>query len=351
MKAIHAGLLAGLLVALLSVQAGLAARGPYNDEPLEQGWAPSEFGPDDKVGAINRINPCTVMNAVRLVKKGRTAVLGKVYEPIMPTFGTRGWRMVIPGLPSVGPLGTNALLGNEELVIAELGQIGTQFDGPGHIGIRTTKGDFYYNGRYLEDVAGSYSTGPLGVEHVAAKAYVCRGILLDATAYRGVDMLPMPKGGRNDPGNITDDDLRGMVRKQGLREIGEADCVFVHTGWGNLWDPVSWDGLPAEERAKRIAIFRPGEPGLGISACRYLVERKIVLVGLDNWGIDSLPGEDPKRLYDCHAEMQTRHGIWGIENLQFVQLLAEKQYEFLFTWAALPMRGATGSPANPVAIW
>ena len=351
MKTVMLSMVTALLAGLILATVSFAARGPYNDEPLEQNWAPSEFGPDDKAGAINRIVPATVMNAIRLVKKGRTAVLGKAYEPLMPTFGTRGWRMVIPGLPSVGPLGTNALLGNEELVIAELGQIGTQFDGPGHIGIRTSKGDFYYNGRYLEDVAGSYGTGPLGVEHVAAKAYVCRGVLLDAAAYRGVESLPMPKGGRNDPGNINDDDVRGMVAKQGLREIQEADCVFFYTGWGNLWDPVNWDGLSPEERAKRIAIFRPGEPGLGISACRYLVQRKIALTGSDNWGIDSLPGEDPKRLYDCHAEMQTRHGIWAIENLQFVTLLSEKQYEFLFTWAALPMKGATGSPANPVAIW
>lgn len=335
----------------LAAQVTWAARGPVDDTPLREKWFPTEWGPDDKAGAINRINPCTVMNAIRLVRQGKSAVLGKMYEPLMPTFGTRGWRLVIPGLPTVGPLGEGALLGNEELVIAELGQIGTQFDGPGHIGVRTSQGDIYYNGRFSEDVAGAYGTGPLGVEHVAAKAYICRGVLLDAAAYRGVTALPMPKGGREDPGNITDEDLRGMVGKQGLREIGVADCVFVHTGWGDLWDPVRWDSFSPEERARRIALFRPGEPGLGLSACRYLVQRKIALVGSDNWGIDSLPGEDTKRLYDCHREMQTRHGIWAIENLQFVALLEEKQYEFLFTWAALPMKGATGSPANPIAIW
>ena len=36
---------------------------------------------------------------------------------------------------------------NDELVTAELGQIGTQFDGPGHIGVITSKGMFYYNCR------------------------------------------------------------------------------------------------------------------------------------------------------------------------------------------------------------
>jgi kynurenine formamidase len=114
-----------------------------------------------------------------------------------------------------------------------------------------------------------------------------------------------------------------------------------------LLDAPAYRGLGT----RRIALFRSGEPGLGISACRYLVQRKIALTGLDNWGIDSLSGEDPKRMCDCHIEMQTRHGIWAIENLQFVALLQDKQYEFLFAWAALPMKGATGSPANPIAIW
>lgn len=328
-----------------------AADGPIDDRPFTENWFPTEWGPDDKIGAVNRINPCTIMAALKLVKKGRATVLGKIYERVMPTFGIRSWRIAIPGLPTVGPLGENAILGNEELVTAELGQIGTQFDGPGHIGVRTSRGDIFYNGRVLQEVSTAYGTGPLGVEFLAMKPFICRGILLNAAALRGVEMLPMPKGGRDDPGNITDDDIRAMVNRQGLGSIETADCVFVYTGWGNIWDPVKWGTFSLEERLKRIAQFKPGEPGLGLSACRYLVERKIVLVGSDNWGIDSIPGEDPKRPFDCHIEMQTRHGIWAIENLQFVDLMAEGQDEFLFVWSALPMKGATGSPANPIAMW
>ena len=50
-----------------------------NDEPLTDNWAPSEWGPDDKVGAVNRTTPATVLSAVGLVKQGKVATLGKVY--------------------------------------------------------------------------------------------------------------------------------------------------------------------------------------------------------------------------------------------------------------------------------
>ncbi len=47
-----------------------------NDEPLTENWAPSEWGPDDKAGSVNRTTAAMVLNAVKLVKLGKTATLG-----------------------------------------------------------------------------------------------------------------------------------------------------------------------------------------------------------------------------------------------------------------------------------
>ena len=125
-----------------------------NDEPLTDNWAPSEWGPEDKVGAVNRTTPEMVLAATKLVKQGKVATLGKVYAQDMPSYGARGWKLIIPrgGSSAIGP---QELRGAEEIVTAELGQVGTQFDGPGHIGVRTSKGDFYYNGK---DDGGSRNT-------------------------------------------------------------------------------------------------------------------------------------------------------------------------------------------------
>ena len=187
--------------------------------------------------------------------------------------------------------------------------------------------------------------GRLGVEHVGHKGYVCRGVLLDAAAYRSMDRLPVPKGGdADDPGNINDRDIDGMIKRQGLAPIGEGDCVFLYTGHGNIWHPREWDSFDADEKAKRVAAFNAGEPGFGASACEYLAERKVVLTGADNWAVESVPGENVDNPFTCHVQLQTRRGIWFLENLDLSQLVADRAYEFLFVWAPLKIKGGSGSP-------
>ena len=115
--------------------------------------------------------------------------------------------MTIPGTPTGGPFGKNALVYHDELVTTEIGQIQTQFDGPGHIGVNTSKGPMIYNGRITWDAyergAGGrvMGMGPLGVEHVGELGFVCRLVVLDAVAYKkskgtipaSAEMLPIPK--------------------------------------------------------------------------------------------------------------------------------------------------------------
>jgi len=327
-----------------------------NDEPLKDKWAPSEWGADDKIGAAQRRTTQSVLKAMNLVKKGKVATLGKIYQQDAPGFGTRGWRMTIPGLPTGGPFGKQELVYNDEFLSTEIGQFGTQFDGPGHIGVITSKGMFFYNGRYLHDKdINAYGMGSLGVEHVAQVGYVCRGVLLDAVALRGGGALPIPKkNSADDPGVITDKDVEAMVKNQGIAPIGEGDCVFLHTGHGNIWHPKKWDSFKPAEKQKRIAEFNSGEPGFGVSACEYLATRKIVLTGGDTWGVDAVGpgfgGEGPQP-FECHIKLQTKRGIWNLENMDLNQLVADKAYEFLFVWSPLKIKGGTGSPGNPIAIY
>ena len=321
-----------------------------NDAPFAENWAPTEWGADDRAGAVNRTTPQLVLKAVQLVKQGKVATLGKVYAQDAPAFGTRGWRMTIPGLPTGGPFGKHQLVYNDEYLATEIGQIGTQFDGPGHIGVITSKGMMFYNGRFLSDPGiGAYGLGPLGVENVAAKGFVCRGVLLDAVALRG-GRLPIPKG-PGDPGIVTDKDIDEMIKRQGIAPIGEGDCVFLYTGHGDIWHPKDWDKFDAADKTKRVADFNAGEPGFGLSACNYMAERKIILTGADTWATEAVPGENADFPFECHMQLQTRRGIWNLENLDLSQLVADKAYEFLFVWSPLKMKGATGSPGNPVALY
>jgi kynurenine formamidase len=83
-----------------------------------------------------------------------------------------------------------------------------------------------------------------------------------------------------------------------------------------------------------------------------MAQRKIILTGGDTSANDAQPnGEQDDFAVPCHTEMQTRRGIWNIENLEFTQLLKDKVYEFAFVWAPLKIVGGTGSPGNPIALY
>ena len=340
---------AGVLAVAL---AGPAAA--VNDAPLTEDWS-SPWGPDDKVGAVNRTTPEMVLKAAGLVKQGKVATLGKVYQQDAPAFGTRGWRLTIPGKPTGGPFGDQKMVYFDDYLATEIGQIGTQFDGPGHIGVTTSKGDYFFNGRYGSDPGvTSYGMGDLGVEHLAKIGFVCRGVLLDAVALRG-GQLPIPtENDPADPGIVTAEDVDAMIERQGIDPIGEGDCVFLYTGHGDIWHPSEWDSYDAAEKQRRIAEFNSGEPGFGISACNKMAEAGIILWGSDVWASEAVGkgfGGENVQPFECHIQMMTRRGIWNLENMDLSQLVADQAYEFLFAWSPLKIKGGTGSPGNPIAMY
>ena len=171
-------LLKSAATVLVCVCLSLDASAQVNDQPLEEHWWPSEWGSDDRVGAVNRTTPQMVLDALRLVRQGKVATLGKLYAPDIPLAPWRSYVMMIPGTPVGGPLGANRVVFHDEFLATEIGQVGTQFDGPGHIGLRTSQGDVFYNGRFAAE---TYRRGPgrkvigmgdLGVEFVAEKGFV-----------------------------------------------------------------------------------------------------------------------------------------------------------------------------------
>ena len=192
------------------------------------------------------------------------------------------------------------------------------------------------------------------MEHVAQIGFVCRGVLLDAAAYRGMERLPIPKKvGMDDPGIITEKDVRAMESRQ-RTPIREGDCVFLYTGHGNIWHPTKWDTFDAAEKARRVKLFNSGEPGFGISACEYLASRKIILWGSDTWASKDVGkgfGGENAQPFECHVQLMTKRGIFNIENLDLHQLVEDKAYEFLFAWSPLKIKGGTGSPGNPIALY
>ncbi len=109
------------------------------ETPADSKWWPSEWGPEDQQGAANRITPSKVIQAARLITEGKVYKLGQVYESDMPMPGNRHYSLTIVGSPTGGPYGENQFIYQFEMFSGEIGQIGTQFDGLGHVGTRVGK--------------------------------------------------------------------------------------------------------------------------------------------------------------------------------------------------------------------
>jgi kynurenine formamidase len=282
---------------------------------------PSRWGADDQRGAANRITPAKVLEARDLITRGAVYQLGRTYEAGMPLFGTRHFSLRIP--QTYGPMGTNRTMYHDEVVSAEIGQVGTQFDGLGHIGV----GDLFYNGHDRADFSRGDGLTKLGIENVGS--ITTRGVLVDVAAFKGVAML-------GDRYEITRADLTGALERQ-RTEIHAGDVVLVHTGWGSLW-------------LVDNARFGGSAPGVGLDAARYLVEREVVLVGSDTWATEVVPNPDPELQFPVHQLLIPRNGIYIFENLATEELARDRVYEFAFFYAPLKLKGATGSPGNPLAI-
>jgi kynurenine formamidase len=312
---------------VLTLGGGMAALGGRGDTPIGPRWWPTEWGPDDQQGAGNRLTPARVLEANRLIRSGRIYSLGRVYEEGMPLAGKRHFALTIPGSPTDPPQGENQVLSHDEMFSGEIGQVGTQLDGLGHVGVRLPDDDYFYNGFRRSRFATARGLTKLGIENVPP--FFTRGVLLDVARHKGLERLPAGYV-------ITARDLEETAAAAS-QEIRPGDAVFLRTGHGTLW-------------MKDNKAYGESEPGIGMDAGRWLAARKIVLCGADNWAIEAVPAQNEKRPFEVHQLLLVRHGIYLLENLDLEELARDRAYEFAFIFAPLRLKGATGSPGNPIAV-
>ncbi len=322
----------GIMVVFLVGLLGVVAWG--EETPIGPKWWPSRWGPGDEAGASNWMTPAKVLEAVKLITTGKVYRLGRVYEAGMPLFGQRAFSLRIPATPTGGPVGKNKIIWHDEFLCTEIGQVGTQFDGLGHVGVQVgAPGDKtemrYYNGFTEAEIGTAYGLAKLGVEKL--KPFFTRGILIDVEGYKG---RMLDKGEE-----ITLADVRGALRRQGLSEdsIRPGDAVLFNTGWGSLW-------------MKDNARFTSGQPGIGMEVAKWLIEKQVAYVGSDTWATEVVPNPNPDLAFVVHNELITKHGILNHENLDFTELIRDRVYEFAYIFVPVPIKGATGSPGSPIAV-
>jgi kynurenine formamidase len=307
-----------------------------NAQTLEAGewWPHPIWGADDQAGASNWVTPEKVLEAVSLVKTGKIYELGQIYDHEMPLFGQRTYALYIPGSPTGGPFGDNGVVWHDEVLTTEIGQVGTQFDGPGHIGIHTTMADgtvkdLFYNGTPLEEMKGTYGLLKLGIENI--KPYVTRGILIDIAGLKGVDALDHSY-------EVTVSDVKAALKRQGMSEkdVRDGDALFFRYGWSMYWTDAD--------------KYNTNPPGIGLEVAAWIVEQNASMFGSDQWNSEVTPNPNPNLAFPVHTELIAKHGIWNLENMVYDELIEDQVFEFMFVFTPIRFRGGTGSPGRPIAI-
>jgi kynurenine formamidase len=308
------------LAVLLTMQLGVASAQSWQP-PSDSQRCPSKWGPDDQRGSGNLMKPETVLRATKLIRTGEVIELGQVLSASMPFSNGRVFELHTKR--TVMNAGLNRRGSNEEIVISEIGQVGTQFDAFSH----QTIGDSLYNCNKLDDIQTRNGFTKLGVEHVGA--LMTRGVLIDVAALKGAAMLP-------DTYEISVNDLQQALQREKI-SLQPGDAVIINTGWGKLWN-------------KDNDRYGRTNPGLGAAGAEWLARQNPMLVGEDVAPINVTPNPDPQVNNPVHQIMLVINGIHLLENLKLDELADKQVYEFAFVIQPLKIQGATGSTVAPIAV-
>jgi len=134
------------------------------------------------------------------------------------------------------------------------------------------------------------------------------------------------KSKKKDGESITKIDIQKFEKKHG--KITSFSSVIFYTGW---------------QRNLQKKYYFTKNPGLSVSAAKYLTSKNVSLVGIDSPSIDL--GTDSK--FSVH-QIFAKKGILIVENLANLDKI--KSSKFHLVVLPLKLKNATGSPVRAVAF-
>jgi kynurenine formamidase len=280
------------------------------------------WGANDELGTLNYITPEKRVAAARLVREGRALSIARDLDTFQSPNNPQPVRHTMC-YQSHYPIGCV-----DALVIDTHGFAMTHLDAVAHV----YRGEDVYNNRAAADVAlpAGLSFGDI----LAQKdGMFTRGVLLNVCAVRGVDWLKPDDG-------VCAKDLLAAETRQGIT-VESGDCIFVYTG---LQKREAAEG--AENLGQRVGIMP--------DAIRFMHEREISVYSGDC--VDAFPNPYSARyVIYFHAIALAAMGLilLDIPALEPLVELCEEldRSEFLLTMAPLRLKGGTGCPVNPIALF
>ena len=288
--------------------------------------SPSKWGPNDQIGALNNITSANVLEASKLIKRGKSIRMGIETNSKTPAYAPRTFSLTVlsPGQENGASLGATKTNYNDDIIMGWVG-IGSQLDGLGHIGTANV----YYNCNKAGDFVTAGGLKKLGIENVPAIA--TRGVILDMVGLTGKD--PVPEGTA-----FNRKEIDAAVARQGIKPPGKGDVVIFYTGWTKLI-------------GKDDKRYGSVEPGLGVEGARYLASLNVAAVGADTWALEVIPFEVASNVFHVHQILLTENGMHILENVNAEEAVKDKVYEGLFTLGPSRITGAVQAIINPIFVY
>ncbi len=282
------------------------------------------WGPDDSAGAINLITPGKRREAAALVRSGRSVSCSYPLN----TEGGPGNRNPAQHFMRIGPTASADYIG-----LVFHGYATTHVDALCHI---------FWEGKMWNGKDAAAEVTSAGARSGAVAAWkdgvITRGVLLDIPRLRGTDYV------------TTDAPTRGWE----LKAAAEAEGVELRAG-----DAVLVRGARPAFLADHpeAAPGVPPTPGLHVDCIPVLKEADAALLGWDM--LDARPHAYPLFAEapggPVHVFAIVYMGLPLLDNAWLDPLAdacaEEGRWEFLLSIAPLHVRGGTGSPVNPIAVF
>lgn len=285
---------------------------------LRKGNNWNRWGADDEVGAVNLITPEKRVQAASLVRSGRSVSLSRDV-PTVP-----GRNNPMPATHWLRVMDTAVV---DHIGISYHGYVTTHVDALCHV---WDEGGMW-NGRDPRVEVTSQGARFGGIQHWR-EGITTRGVLLDVPKFRGEPSVTIEKP-------VHGSELEAIAKAQGV-EIEPGDALVVYSG-REAWQAANptWSG------------YRPPSPGLHASCLPFVRDHDVAVLVWDL--MDAAPNEYGMT-WTMHGAIFA-YGVALVDNALLQPLAeacaAEGRYEFMLTFAPLPVVGGTGSPINPIALF
>lgn len=284
------------------------------------------WGAQDERGLANLLTPERTAAAASLVRKGRVFNLALPLEdrslPVLPGRPAPQHYMRRTGTDYAAGVKRRGGFESMDDVIMMATHGATHVDALAHVGDE----GLLFNDVPIATVRGN-GAKRLGIDK--CPPLVGRGVLLDLCRHLGVDRL--------DKAQVIDDGLLEACMEAQGTPVEAGTIVLVRTGWLSVF---------AEEGSE---AFFASEPGIGMEGARWLANRDVVAIGLDNFAVEVIPTETGMPA-PVHRYLIRDCGMYLMELFHLDELADARVNEFLFVAAPLGIVGGLGSPLTPLAI-